>query len=139
VRIDFALLCDAATVREGLLHVLGGGVTRLNRPAYPAPIAPLTLAMRILMHPTEADRQHQLDVRLHGADGEEIAKVEGQFGIGDPGDTEPGEELSIALPLGMPPQIALPRAGRYSFEILIDGEHRATVPFIAKPVPGEPQ
>ena len=28
--IQAALLCDAATVREGLLHVLGAGVTQLN-------------------------------------------------------------------------------------------------------------
>jgi hypothetical protein len=139
VRIDCALLCDAATVREGLLHILGGGVTRVNRPGYPAPLAPLTLALRILIHPTEADRPHQLDVRLQGADGQELAKVEVQFGISNPGGTEPGEELSIALPLNMPESLIMPQAGRYSFELLIDGMHRASVPFIAKHVMGVPQ
>jgi hypothetical protein len=136
VRIDTALLCDAATVREGLLHVLGGGVTRVNRPEYPAPLAPLTIALRILVDPTEADRAHQLDVRLQGEDGHEVAKFEVQFGIGDPGDVQPGEELSMALPLIMPPEIGLPHAGRYSFELLIDRSHQASIPFIATLGPG---
>jgi hypothetical protein len=135
VRIDCALLCDATTVREGLLHVLGGGVTRINRPGYPAPLAPLALALRILVHPTETDRTHQLDVRLQGADGQEIGKFDVQFGIGDPGEVEPGEEVSVPLPLNMPPNVALPSAGRYSFELLIDGVHQQTVAFIAKHVP----
>jgi len=136
VRIDTALLCDAATVREGLLHILGGGVTRLNRPEYPAQLAPLTLALRILVHPSEADRTHQLDVRLQAEDAQEIAKFDVQFGIGDPGDVQPGEELSVALPLIMPPQIGMPQAGRYSFELLIDGIHQVSIPFIATHLPG---
>jgi hypothetical protein len=136
VRIDCALLCDAATVREGLLHLLGGGVTRVNRPGYPAPLAPLTLALRILIHPTEADRTHQLDVRLQDADGAEVARMDVQFGVGDPGNAEPGEELSLPIPLTMPEQIGLPHAGRYSFELLIDGAHQLSVPFIATHVSG---
>lgn len=139
MRIDCALLCDAATVREGLLHVLGGGVTRINRPGYPAPLAPLTLALRILVHPTETDRPHQLEVRLQGADGETAARFDVQFGINDPGDIQPGEEVSVPLPLPMPQEIALTQAGRYSFELLIDGTHQATVPFIATHIPGGAQ
>jgi hypothetical protein len=136
VRIDCALLCDAATVREGLLHILGGGVTRVNRPGYPARIAPLTLALRILVHPTETDRGHRLDVRLQDADGKELAKFDVQFGVSDPGNIEPGEEVSLPLPLIMPAEIVLPQAGRYGFELLIDGSHQQTVPFIATHIPG---
>jgi hypothetical protein len=131
VRIDCALLCDAATVREGLLHVLGGGVTRVNRPGYPAPLAPLCLAVRILVHPTETDSTHQLDVRLQDEDGQEVAKVDVQFGVNDPGRNEPGEELSVPLPLNMPPQVGLPHPGGYSFELLINGIHQTSVPFRA--------
>lgn len=132
MRVDCALLCDAATVREGLLHVLGGGVTRLARPGFPARVAPLALAVRILVHPTEADRQHHLEVRLQGADGEEVAKVNVDFGVSDPGDLEPGEEVPVPLPLNLPPELTLAGAGRYSFELLIDGVHRGSVPFAAR-------
>lgn len=30
MRVDCALLCDAASVREGLLNILGGGITRVT-------------------------------------------------------------------------------------------------------------
>ncbi|MEJ7891161.1 MAG: hypothetical protein WKF94_00785 [Solirubrobacteraceae bacterium] len=137
MRIDCALLCDAATVREGLLHVLGGGVTRVNRPGFPAPIAPLTLAVRILVHPTETDRAHHLDIRLQDADGGELAKIEVQFGVNDPGNVDPGEEVSVPMPLIMPEPLILPHAGRYSFELLIDGSHQLAVPFTATQVEAE--
>lgn len=139
MRIDTALLCDAATVREGLLHVLGGGVTRIHRPGYPAPLAPLSVALRILVHPTETDRKHDLEVRLQGEDGQQLAKFEVEFGIGDPGQLQPGEQVSLPLPLNMPQEIVLDRAGRYSFELLIDGVHQTSVPFVATHVQGEAQ
>lgn len=135
MRIDCALLCDAATVREGLLHVLGGGVTRINRPGFPTPLSPLSLAMRVLVHPTEADRMHKMQVRLLDEDGAEIARFDLEFGVGDTGQLEAGEEVSLPLPLTIPPNVGLEKAGRYSFEILIDGNHQASIPFIAKHTP----
>jgi hypothetical protein len=35
MRLTAAILCDAATVRDGLLNVLSGGLTRIERPSYP--------------------------------------------------------------------------------------------------------
>lgn len=133
MEVDCALLCDAVTIREGLLHILGGGVTRANRPGFPAPLG-LNLALRILVHPTEADRSHLLEATLQDADGKTIAKISAQFGLNDLGDTQPGEQISIPLALPLPPQIGLPHEGLYSFELLIDGVHKATVPFLAKTI-----
>ncbi len=130
MEIDSALLCDAATVREGLLHILGGGITRIARPEYPAYVG-MTLALRILVHPTEADRQHQLEVQLLSADGARIVGFQAQFGINDPSVLMPGEQISVPLPITPPPQIQLPAAGTYSFEVLVDGVHQASVPFMA--------
>ena len=130
MRIDCALLCDAATVREGLLHVLGGGITRAGRSVFPGPLG-LTLALRILVHPTEAGHMHKLVVLLQGEDGQEAARVDIEFGVADPGTLEPGEQASLPLSLPMPPQVALPAPGRYSFELLIDGIHQGSVPFMA--------
>lgn len=137
MQIDSALLCDAATVREGLLHVLGGGITRAGREAFPAPLG-LTLALRILVHPTEADRQHQLVVRLQGEDGQESARVDIEFGVANSGTLQPGELASLPLPIPMPPQVQLPGPGRYSLELLIDGIHQVSVPFIAHEVEAPP-
>jgi hypothetical protein len=135
VRIDCALLCDAATVREGLLHILGGGVTRAGRVTFPAPLN-LTLALRILVHPTEAERDHQLQIRLQGADGQLVADVGVDFGVRDTGSLAPGEMASLPIPIALPEAVQLPAPGRYSFEVLIDGIHQASVPFTATRVEG---
>lgn len=129
MRIDSALLCDAATVREGLLHVLGGGITRAGRTSFPAPLG-MTLALRILIHPTEADRPHQLEVRLQGEDGDAVANFAIEFGMDDTGQLEPGEHASLPIPLPLG-ALELPHPGVYSCELLIDGIHQTSVPFRA--------
>lgn len=132
MRIDSALLCDAATVREGLLHVLGGGVTRANRPEFPAPLG-MTLALRVMIHPTETAAEHAMQVLLLTEDGQRIADIGIGFGVSDPGQLAVGEEASLplAIPLG---QVVLPHEGAYSFELLIDGIHQVSVPFRAEVV-----
>ncbi len=143
MRVDTALLCEAATTREGLLYVLGGGVTRTQRPEFPSPLG-VTLALRILMHPTEIDNAHQLQIRLLDADGAEVVRVEMGFGVADPEQTqiEAGEEVPIVIPWDFPGRPQLPHPGRYSMEILIDGVHQTSVSFTADEggqVANEPQ
>ncbi len=70
-------------------------------------------------------------MRLQGADGEMIMQLEAQFGINDANILEPGEMISVPLPIALPPAAVLPSPGRYSFEFLIDGIHQVSVPFIA--------
>lgn len=140
MKVDSALLCDAATVREGLLHILGGGITRAGRSQFPAPIG-LTLALRVLIHPTEADRAHTLEARLQDEDGEVIGGFEVEF-TPDPESVKnlvAGELLSLPMPLEPPPDAALPGPGVYSFEVLIDGIHQTSVPFRAELAEGEPE
>lgn len=133
VKVDLAFLCDAATVRDGLLYVLGGGVTWIGRPVYPAPLV-ASLALRVSVHPTEVtDSNHSLTVLMLGEDGEQIARVDGSFGS-NPKALEaipPGEDMfvNVALPIG---QVALPKPGPYSIEILLDNNHEKTVRFTAR-------
>jgi hypothetical protein len=130
MRIDCVLLCDAATVREGLLHILGGGVTRVHRPEYPAPLG-TSLAIRIMIHPTEAASEHQLRALLLAEDGERVAEIGIGFGVSDPTQLTVGEEASLPITLSLA-AVGLPRPGAYSFEMLIDGIHQASVPFRAE-------
>lgn len=128
MKVDCALLCDAATVREGLLHILGGGVTRGARAEYPGPLG-LTLAMRILIHPTESGL-HDGVVILQAEDGAKVIELSFQFGMNEENlaDLLPGEPISVpfALPLA---NVAVPAAGGYSIEVLIDKQHHGSVPF----------
>lgn len=131
MRVDTALLCDAVTVREGLLHILGGGINRINRPQYPAPLG-AALALRILLHRTELDRQHSLEVVLAGEDGQMIAKVDAQFQVPRDKvvDLRPNEEVSVNVPIGIQ-GLLIPREGAYAFDLLIDNTHAASIPFHA--------
>lgn len=131
MKVDCALLCDAVTVREGLLHVLGGGVTRVNRQSYPAPMG-VALALRILVHPTEASKPHTAVFIVQTSDGARLVEGTAEFGLtpGTVPDLAPGEQLS--LPLQLPLQtVPLPSAGGYSVEVLIDGIHQVSIPFQA--------
>jgi hypothetical protein len=132
MRIDVALLCDAVTVREGLLNILAGGITRTTQPEYPAQFKG-GLALRIMIHPTEATKPHDIEMFCQGEDGKHLFDVNGQFQSQSAGHL-PGEELS--LPMALDFNLQLPEPGAYSFEILIDNIHQASVPVQA--VKGNP-
>ena len=131
-----AMLCDFATVREGLLHILGGGINRLWREEYPAPLG-VTLGLLFEVHPTEMDSEHTLEVVMIDADGKEIGNVSADFAIApDPEQGRPGETL--ILPLVVPlQQVVLPGAGAYSVEVLIDGQHKRSLGVLAAEPFGE--
>lgn len=93
------------------------------------------MALRVMVHPTESDREHQIEARLLAEDGAELRRVEIGFGI-TAQSARPGEELSAPFAIPLFP-VTLPQEGSYSFELLIDGVHQASVPFAALLVPAE--
>lgn len=131
MRVDTALLCDAATVRDGLLHILGGGISQVERAEFPAELG-VTLALRIMVHQTEAEDVHEVRIIVQGQDGEQVTEVRAQAQLGPPPEgLEASDEGAILLPWDFPGRPKLPHPGRYSMEVLIDGHHEASVPFKA--------
>jgi len=130
MRVDTALLCEAVTVRDGLLFILGGGITQGGRTEFPSPLG-LSLALRILARPSELAHDHELEVLLQDEDGQKITKVELRMEGTEPppGVQIPaGEEMGLPIPWTFPGRPMLPHPGRYSFEILIDGDLKSSVP-----------
>jgi hypothetical protein len=76
-----ALLCDAATVRENVLHILGGGLGQLWRDVYPAPLG-ADLALLLTLHPSETTDEHELRILIQDADGKRFAQLDATFSIG---------------------------------------------------------
>src|SRR5207302_949196 len=68
MQVVTALLCDYASVREGLLNILGGGVNRLWRAELPAPLN-LSMALMVDLHPQEVGSSHDLQVAVQDDDG----------------------------------------------------------------------
>lgn len=126
MKLTCALLCDAATVREGLINVLGGGVSRVSRPALPAPLG-MALALVVDQHRTEMGREHRLDVLVLSEDGAELARANLTWRADRiPEDLAADYPFPVIVPLHA---VMLPSFGGYSVELLIDDVHQATLPF----------
>jgi len=126
-----ALLCDFASVRENLLFVSAGGITRIWRSDYPAPMG-VSLALMFEVHPMELPYPHEVAIRVMGPDGEELTTVQAGFTAG--GDLQVGEELLVPMALDLR-NVGLPREGAHSVEIAVDGTHQKTVQFWVQPRP----
>jgi hypothetical protein len=100
MEIAAALLCDAATVREGLLHVLGGAITRVWSPALPAPLR-VALAAVIELAQEETALPHELQVEVFDPDGTLIGMVMGGFQTAPNERLEPGEHVLVPVALDL--------------------------------------
>jgi hypothetical protein len=132
-----ALLCDAATVRENLLHILGGGLGELWRDAYPSALG-VDLALLLTLHPSEATDDHELRILIQDTDGKQIAQLEARFSVGAPVMQIPAGQMlraPVAIQLRTVP---IPAPGLYSIELLVDKQHRRSLPFQAMPAGAQP-
>jgi hypothetical protein len=117
MEIHAVLLCDSATVREGLLHVLGGGITRVWRPALPAPLG-VALATLVAMQPEEMGQLHEIHVAV-SSPARRIVEGMGALQAALPPNIEPGE--SVVVPFVLPLHNAgTAEYGRHVVELSID-------------------
>ncbi|MGH9075680.1 MAG: DUF6941 family protein [Acidimicrobiales bacterium] len=129
-RIQMAILCDFATVREGLLHVLGGGVSRIWRPRMPAPLG-LTLAVLAEVAPERAQLPHEFKVQIVGPDEAVVADMSGGFGV-KPGPRplhlEEGEGMLIPAVVPLL-NVGVGRHGAYTLSATLDDAATAVLRF----------
>jgi hypothetical protein len=118
--VTTALLCDFAQVRDGLLFVSSGGITRLWRNDLPAPMG-VCLAIVIELDQVESQRPHELHVVVMGEDGGKAAEIKGGFTAGGH-DLDVTERIHLPLTFDLR-AIGLERYGRYDLKIYVDGNH----------------
>lgn len=135
MQVSTALLCDAASVREGLLFVLGGGITRLTRAELPAPMN-VALALTISVHRMEIGRPHELAIDVISEDGVKAAEVRGAFQVPE-APSSLGVHEQLLVPVVLPfTNVPLPKHGDYSIEVSVDGHHERSIPFRVIPPAG---
>ena len=118
MEIQAAILCDSATVREGLLHVLGGGINRLYRSELPAPLG-VALALLVSFEPEEVDQLHEVHMIVRSPN-QRLAEAMGALQAKLPSKMEPGE--NVVLPLVMPlHNVGTTEFGRHVVQLSIDG------------------
>lgn len=133
-RVASALLCDAATVREGLLHILGAGITRLHRAEFPAPMQ-VTLVAQVVLTPVEIGTAHDVTAVIQTEDGEVVVQANGHLEAGEPNPLlEPGESVILPLVINLT-NVVVPAPGGYSIEISVDAAHQTSLTFRAVEAP----
>jgi hypothetical protein len=142
VEFSTAILCDFAQVREGLLFVSSGGITRIYHPPknpLPRPLG-LYLALVVELGPDEIERVHEVRVRVvRTSSAKEVGAVVAAFQANQQvagAQLEPGETLSIpmAIPLGM---MLLPGYGSYDVSAAADGHvSKLLTVYLKLPPPG---
>jgi hypothetical protein len=134
MEIDLALLADAATVdASGKLNILGV-FDRLTAPIFPAQHGRISLVLRFQASLQDAGR-HKIQITFTDPGGNHVVGLNGeiQIGVGKHA-TESGVRVPQVLNLD---GVVFPIAGRYTFDVKIDGEHHVSIPLtVAGPPAG---
>ena len=112
------LLCDHAQVREGLLFVHSGGVSRVVPSTYPASIR-IHLAMVVHVPASEVADTHTIDLRFKYPDSAElIATAQIALQLHEIKGAYPGEGLNVPQVIDLS-MIPFPRPGQVDVQISI--------------------
>jgi uncharacterized protein DUF6941 len=125
MRVECAVLCDAATVREGLLHIIGAGVVGTTAQSFPHYLH-VTFAFRAILESREVRDAHELRVAVRDAQNDvEVAQTGVTFTRGP--DTG-APETALVFPVSLE-GVEIPRTGLYLVDASLDATHVASIPF----------
>jgi hypothetical protein len=125
MEVDLALLADAATIDgSGKLNILGI-FDRLSTTSFPTRHPRLSLVLRFSAGVQEVGK-HQVEIKLKAPDGKELVRIDGEMNL-TPGSSRSGGAALVPHVLNMDGLI-FPVAGRYAFDVRVDGEHHVTIP-----------
>lgn len=131
MKLAASFFCDAASVREGLLHVLGAGISTFTRSAFPGPTHAMYAGL-VQLDPGDIGAQHSLRfVMAHGqdADGEVILDFDGVVESSYNGPVPLGPStVPIVVDLR---DFLLPSEGSYTLRVFIDGKVVGETPILA--------
>lgn len=123
--VTTAMLADFAQVREGLLFVASGGVTRCYRDQLPAPLN-VYLATVLELDRIEAERVHELHVVVVDEDGQQLAEIAGEIQLGST-QMMINENLNVPIVFDLR-NVPVERYGSIEIRLYIAREHRRTLP-----------
>ena len=123
------ILCDFAQIREGLLFVQSGGLTRLVAPSFPAKFA-CHVATLVWLPPHEAGSAHEMVMKVKAAS---TAKLTATVKVAlhetaPPAGLQPGEgrQVPIVVPLAA---VSFPSPGEYDLQVEVDDQFAGDISF----------
>jgi hypothetical protein len=129
MRLTAAMLADHASVKNGGLYVLGGGVDKLSRSKFPSPFG-VEIALEVEFEQSEAGTKHALSLQIKTERGRPVMGLDGEFTV-NPTEESPYSTRHVPIAVALPAEAALPRPGTYMLSVLIDGEEQRTIWFRA--------
>jgi hypothetical protein len=133
--VTTAMLADFAQVREGLLFVASGGVTRCYRDQLPAPLN-VYLATVLELDRIEAEKVHELHVVVVDEDGQQLAEIAGEIQLGST-QMMINENLNVPIVFDLR-NVPVERYGSIEIRLYIAREHRRTLPiWVLQSAPAE--
>ena len=125
MEVDLALLADAATVdASGKLNILGV-FDRLGTSAFPTRHPRMSLVLRFSAGVHEVGK-HEVEIVLKGPDGSELVRIDGEMKL-SAGPRSVAGGVMVPHILNMD-GLVFPKAGRYAFDVRVDGEHHVSIP-----------
>lgn len=131
MKLAWAMLANAAEVREGLAFIIAGGIDTVFAPALPARFFG-SIILRLTYRPAELG-MHRVTFVVIDEDGGQVGRIEGELEVGlvagVPSSWDHGAVFAITLN-GLP----LPRHGVYRIDIMVDGRAEGELNLrVAKP------
>lgn len=136
MKLDWAMLANYAEVREGLVFVTGGGIDTIQTQQLPA-VLNATILVRLLLHRTEANKQHSLELEINDEDGQTVAKVQAGVMVPVTPEMPVGWDIPSVVALNIH-GLQLAKEGRYAVEISADNVHLRTLNLRTKVNPHVP-
>jgi hypothetical protein len=116
MKIEYALLADAAQAAGGKIYVLGGGWNLFRSPSYPAPVQ-LAIAIGLGFTSSEIGIKYPLNVVIADEAGVAIVpEMKGQVETGQPAPDVP-KTASVKIPVAININMSLPHAGTYGIVV----------------------
>jgi hypothetical protein len=119
--LDWAMIAEAVQVRDGLAFVLAGGIDTVNTDRLPAALHGAVL-IRLLLHRTEVERPHVIETRIIDEDGQQMANLHSHVQARPVEGLPLGWDVPVLIAFNIE-DLPLPKASRYSIEILGEGIH----------------
>jgi hypothetical protein len=135
MKLQSAMLADAARVAEQKLYVFGGQWDRLYTHAFPATHAGLTVVLVLEVSYNEALTDHHMRVALM-LDGEPVGpEARGLINVGHAPGSSPGAPsyVPVTLPFEM---VQFGKAGRYEWVVTMNDEAMGSIPLQVALAPG---
>jgi hypothetical protein len=129
MKIDYAVLADAAQAVGGKIFILGGGWNVYRSASYPAPVQ-LAIALGIGFTSNEIGIRYPLKIVIADEAGVPIVpELDGQIETGQPAPDLP-KGLPVKIPVAWNVSFAVPRPGRYGIVVTV-GSAQADLAFDA--------